>query len=126
MKSQTQNPLVPSLTAFAAALLVCGAVTISAAEEDFPTLVKRLQQQKPTFAKRHQDLLAQRYDLADRPAQGVTMSRGKPVQEGVRVAVRVTGDEDERQVGAIGSAVRERLERRLERGVVGRSADGEP
>ena len=26
-----------------------------------------------------------RYDLADRPAKGVTMSRGKPVQEGVRV-----------------------------------------
>ncbi len=74
MKSQTQNRLFPSLTAFAAALLVCGAVSISAAEEDFTTLVKRLQQQKPTFAKRHQELLAQRYDLADRPAQGVTMS----------------------------------------------------
>jgi cytochrome c peroxidase len=85
MKSQTQNRLFPSLTAFAAALLVCGAASISAAEEDFTTLVNRLQQQKPTFAKRHQELLAQRYDLADRPAQGVTMSRGKPVQEGVRV-----------------------------------------
>ena len=48
------------------------------------------------------------------------------VQEGVRVAVRVAGDEDERQVGAIGSTLRERLERRLERGVVGRPADGEP
>ena len=68
----------------AAALLVCGAVTI-AAEEDFATLVKRLQQEKPEFAKRHQALLTERYDLADRPAQGVTMSRGKPVQEGVRV-----------------------------------------
>ena len=30
-------------------------------------------------------LLGERYDLADRPAPGVTMSRGKPVQEGVRV-----------------------------------------
>jgi len=69
----------------AAVLLVCGAVTI-AAEEDFATLVKRLQQEKPEFAKRHQALLTERYDLADRPAQGgVTMSRGKPVQEGVRV-----------------------------------------
>ena len=45
MKSQTQNRLFPSLTAFAAALLVCGAVSISAAEEDFTTLVNRLQQQ---------------------------------------------------------------------------------
>ena len=85
MKSQTQNRLFPFLTAFAATLLVCSAVAISAAEEDFTTLVNRLQQQKPTFAKRHQELLALRYDLADRPAQGVTMSRGKPVQEGVRV-----------------------------------------
>ena len=59
--------------------------TISAAEEDFTTLVKRLQQQKPAFARRHRELLAERYDLAERAAPGVTMSRGKPVQEGVRV-----------------------------------------
>ena len=30
-------------TAFAAALLLCGAVSVAAAEEDFATLVKRLQ-----------------------------------------------------------------------------------
>ena len=47
MKSQTQNPLVLPLTALAAVLFVCGAVTIAAAEEDFPTLLKRLQQGKP-------------------------------------------------------------------------------
>src|SRR5258708_18696308 len=29
--------------------------------------------------------LNERYDLSDRPAQGVTMDRGKPLQEGVRV-----------------------------------------
>jgi hypothetical protein len=29
--------------------------------------------------------MAERYDLANRPAQGATMSRGKPLQEGVRV-----------------------------------------
>jgi cytochrome c peroxidase len=44
-----------------------------------------LQQEKPQFAKRQQALLAERYELADRAAPGVTMSRGKPVQEGVRV-----------------------------------------
>ena len=69
----------------AVACLFGGAVTLIAAEEDFPTLVKRLQQQQPEFAKRQQDLLAERYDLADKPAEGVTMSRGKPVQAGVRV-----------------------------------------
>lgn len=72
-------------TAFAAALLFCGAMTALAAGEDFSALVKRLQKEKAGFAKRHQDLLAERYDLTDRPAAGATMSRGKPVQGGVRV-----------------------------------------
>ena len=67
-------------TALVAALFGYGAVI--AAGEDFTALVKRLQQEKPEFAKRQQRLLAERYDLADRPAQGVTMSRGKPVQDG--------------------------------------------
>lgn len=74
-----------SATAFAAALLACGAVTGATAEEDFATLVKRLQGEKPAFSERQQKLLTERYDLADRPAEGVTMSRGKPVQAGVRV-----------------------------------------
>jgi hypothetical protein len=39
---------------------------------------------KPEIEKRQAALLAARYDLADRPAPGVKMSRGKPVQEGVR------------------------------------------
>lgn len=56
-----------------------------AAEEEFSALAKRLQAEKPAFAKRQQTLLQQRYDLADRPAQGVVMSSGKPVQDGVRV-----------------------------------------
>ncbi len=73
------------LAALPATAVVCFALTASAADEDFPALVKRLQAEKPQFAKRQQDLLAQRYDLADRPAQGTTMSRGKPVQVGVRV-----------------------------------------
>ena len=48
----------------------------AAAEEDFGALVGRLQKEKATFANRHRELLAERYDLADRPAKGVTMSRG--------------------------------------------------
>jgi cytochrome c peroxidase len=40
---------------------------------------------KPGVEREHQALLEQRYDLSDRPAQGVTMERGKPLQEGVRV-----------------------------------------
>src|ERR1700675_1626955 len=73
------------LAAFPATAVVCFALTASAADAHSPTLTKRLQAEKPTFAKRQQALLAERYDLADRPAKGTAMSRGKPVQEGVRV-----------------------------------------
>ena len=74
-----------TLVALPAVAVVFFALAALADDEDFPTLVKRLQAEKPTFAKRQQDLLAGRYDLADRPAAGVAMSRGKPVQDGVRV-----------------------------------------
>ena len=40
---------------------------------------------KPGIERAHQALLEERYDLSDHPAQGVTMERGKPLQEGVRV-----------------------------------------
>ena len=68
-----------------ALLLIFASLAISAADEEFSALVSRLEKAKPEFAKRQQAMLAERYDLADRPAVGVTMSRGKPVQEGVRV-----------------------------------------
>lgn len=65
--------------------VACFALTASATDEDFPTLSKRLQAEKSKFAQRQQALLAERYDLTDRPAKDSTMSRGKPVQDGVRV-----------------------------------------
>jgi len=67
-----------------AAVLLAG-VTASAQDADFQKLMEDLQRQKPEFAKRHQKLLAERYDLSDRPAEGVAMSRGKSIQEGIRV-----------------------------------------
>lgn len=57
----------------------------AAAQEDFAMLTKRLQQEKATFAARQQTMLAERYDLANRPVKGLFMSGGKAVQEGVRV-----------------------------------------
>ncbi|MEX0679557.1 MAG: cytochrome B6 [Pirellulales bacterium] len=84
MNDHPQNRRVLPLTLIAV-VLFGGVLTLSAAEEeDFATLVKRLQQEKPAFAERQQKLLQERYDLADRPAEGVTMSKGKPVQGGVR------------------------------------------
>src|SRR6188508_345888 len=45
----------------------------------------RMEGQKAEIASRQQKLLAERYDLADRPASGVKMARSKAVQSGVRV-----------------------------------------
>jgi cytochrome c peroxidase len=55
----------------------------------------RMSAAKPDIMKRQLALLAERYDLSDRPAPGVTMSRNKPVQQGVRVrlASGVTWDQ---------------------------------
>jgi cytochrome c peroxidase len=54
-------------------------------QEDFNTIFARMSAAKPEVMKRQMALLEERYDLSNRPAPGVTMSRGKPVQGGVRV-----------------------------------------
>jgi cytochrome c peroxidase len=54
-------------------------------KEPFASIMARMKAAKPETEKRQADLLDERYDLSNRPAPGVTMSRGKPVQEGVRV-----------------------------------------
>lgn len=50
----------------------------------FDEVRERMVAEKPQIQARHQDLLERRYDLRDRPADA-TMSRGKPIQHGVRV-----------------------------------------
>ncbi len=54
-------------------------------KEGFDATVARMAAAKPAIMKRQMDLLAERYDLADRPVAGVTMSGGKAVQAGTRV-----------------------------------------
>jgi cytochrome c peroxidase len=61
-------------------------------QEDFSSVMKRMTAAKAEIATRHTTLLEERYDLSDRPAPGVSMARGKAVQEGVRV--RLPGDVD--------------------------------
>ena len=39
---------------------------------------------KPDIAKKHAEMLAARYDLADRADAAAKMTRGKPVQQGPR------------------------------------------
>ena len=53
--------------------------------ERFQETVDRMRSQKEAIADRHAALLRKRYDLADKTTRGVTMSRGKPIQTGVRV-----------------------------------------
>lgn len=53
--------------------------------ETFASIMARMKAAKPEIEKRQGDLLSERYDMSNRPVQGVTMSRGKPVQQGVRV-----------------------------------------
>ncbi len=53
--------------------------------EDFDSIMARMKAAKPDVMKRQMDLLQERYDLLNNPALGVTMSRGKPIQQGVRV-----------------------------------------
>jgi cytochrome c peroxidase len=51
---------------------------------DFPTLMTvKVAEKDPTMA-RQRALLEARYDLTDRPSPDVKMSRGKPVQQGIR------------------------------------------
>jgi cytochrome c peroxidase len=58
---------------------------LSVNEDEFRSVFARMSAAKAQVMKRQMDLLGARYDLGDRPAAGVTMSRGKPIQDGVRV-----------------------------------------
>jgi cytochrome c peroxidase len=53
--------------------------------ERFVSIMARMKAAKPAIEKRQANLLNERYDLSDRAAAGVTMERGKPLQEGTRI-----------------------------------------
>ena len=53
--------------------------------EPFDKTMARLKAEKPEVMKRQMDLLNSRYDMSNRPTKGVTMTRGKAIQEGVRI-----------------------------------------
>jgi cytochrome c peroxidase len=57
-------------------------------QEDFASVMKRMSAAKAGLMKKQSALLEERYDMANRPASGVTMSRGKAVQAGVRVKLK--------------------------------------
>lgn len=51
----------------------------------FEQVKQRMEGDKAKVIAAHRKLLEDRYDLSDRPSSTVKMSRGKPVQAGVRV-----------------------------------------
>jgi len=53
--------------------------------EPFSKIMAKMKAEKAKIMARQMKLLQERYDLNNRPAKGITMSRGKPIQEGVRV-----------------------------------------
>ena len=55
------------------------------ATEPFGVMRDRMSAAKAGLMGRQLALLQERYDLSDRPCAGTTMSRGKPIQTGVRV-----------------------------------------
>jgi cytochrome c peroxidase len=56
---------------------------IPTVEEPFETVRRRMEAAKPKVMEKHMALLGERYDLSDR-ASKAKMTKGKPVQEGVR------------------------------------------
>ena len=57
------------------------------AKEEFSVTMARMTAEKPAVMKRQMDLLQERYDLRNDPTPNVTMTRGKPVQSGIRVKI---------------------------------------
>ena len=95
MKRKTAGKIAGGVTLALAAM--ASAVTVATAaeekkssympvaiKEEFAAVMARLKGEKPAALRRQKDLLEARYDLSNKPAQGVTMSGGKPVQQGVR------------------------------------------
>jgi cytochrome c peroxidase len=50
----------------------------------FQETMKKMAAEKAEIMARQMELLNKRYDLSDKPASGVTMSKGKAIQDGVR------------------------------------------
>jgi cytochrome c peroxidase len=68
-------------------------------KEEFAATMSRMKAAKAKVIERQRGLLEQRYDLRDRRAGDVTMARGKPIQEGIRV--KLPGGVTWEQLGAM-------------------------
>jgi cytochrome c peroxidase len=69
-------------TSFFASLVVS---SVLAQDPPLKDVIKQTTAAKPQLAERHKKLLDERYDLSSKPVEGVTMTRGKQIQGGVRI-----------------------------------------
>ena len=84
MSTNPSRRLLLLVFILASGLIALGIAGGQEAKETFAAVMARMTAAKPGIMKRQMALLNERYDLSNRPAAGVTMSRGKAVQEGVR------------------------------------------
>ena len=88
---KTRNAIGCGLLAWLGAGMVLGQVERKTSyapvvmNEEFSAMMARMKAEKAAIMQRQMDLLEARYDLRNDPAPDVTMSRGKAVQEGIRV-----------------------------------------
>ncbi len=75
---KAQDPATPSMP-------VKSSYQFPVAEEEFSSFFRRISADKPEVRNRQMHVLNERYDLSDRPDPNAKVSRGKPVQVGVRV-----------------------------------------
>jgi len=69
-----------------AGLTICS--TLARSAEEFQQFMARMKTVKLDAMERHLKVLDERYDLSDNPSKTLTMTQGKPIQEGVRVKIR--------------------------------------
>ncbi|HXG11887.1 MAG TPA: cytochrome B6 [Gemmataceae bacterium] len=89
-RSIKQRPAIAAGALIGLALIVgVGSVPDASGQpgspSEFQALMAKMKAAKPEIMKRQLELLEQRYDLSNRPSKSVTMTRSKPIQEGVRV-----------------------------------------
>ena len=76
-----------AILSLAFAGLATGSAPARSAEE-FQPFMARMKTAKLDAMERHLKILDERYDLSDNPSKTLTMTGGKPIQEGVRVKIR--------------------------------------
>lgn len=70
--------------AYAGILVTAITGALWASPETFSQVMTRMSKEKPAIMKKAMALMDARYDMSNRPSKETKMSRGKPIQDGVR------------------------------------------